>query len=205
MTSPLTDRDLLSGLAETTEAEYLWDMAEGAAADLKEALGVAGARIGGGVVRVVRNDPLGGFWNRSIGLGQREPITGAMLDEVLGFAAAHGAPLLCIQVAPDAQPAHFAGLMESRGVQPSAAWVKFMGPAPTIPEIATDLRVERLDPADAQAFAEVVVTSFGMPDGLMVDWIADQARRQDWAAFGAWDGDTIVAGALLYINGDVGH
>lgn len=194
--------------AELTEAEYLWDMAEGVPDDLAERLGTAGLRVGGGVVRVVRNDPAGGFWNRSIGLGMTEPITGDVVDEAIEFSRANGAPVMVFQVAPGAQPQGWEEVFAERGIAMSAQWVKFMGPPPRIPDVDTDLRIAPLDKDDAaqvREFSEVMIASFGMPPGLMTEWGQAQARRPDWAAFAAWDGDRIVSASLLYVHGDTGH
>jgi ribosomal protein S18 acetylase RimI-like enzyme len=191
--------------AELSEAEYLWDMAERLPAGLAERLGTAGARIGGGVVRVVRHDPTGGFWNRSIGLGITEPLGAEVADAVIGFARDGGAPVMTLQVPPAVEAAGAAEILTARGLQRGPAWVKFMGPLPDIPAATTDLRVGPVGAADVDAAAAVIVAGFGMSPGLMTEWCADQLRRPDWGAFAAWDGDRVVAAALLFIHGDTAH
>ena len=203
----MTDVPEATRRAELTEAAYLWEMAEGAAPGLQQELGMTGLRVGGGVVRVVANDPTGGFWNRSIGLGVTEPITGAALDEAIAFCVEHGAPLMVFQIAPGAQPVGFEEVLAERGIQASASWVKFMGPPPEIPRVETDLRIGPLDKSDEaqlQHAGEVMVASFGMPPG-MTSWCVDQLRRPDWGAFAAWDGDRIVSASLLYVRDGTGH
>lgn len=192
--------------AELVEAAYLWDMADQVPGDLAERLGLAGLRVGGGVVRVAANDPTGGFWNRCIGLGQTEPVTAQVLDEAIAFARDHDAPVMVFQV-PD-QVEGWDELATERGLMGSATWVKFMGPTPAIAEAPTDLRIERIDPHDAdqtREFARVQVDAFEMPRGLMEEWCADLAGRPDWPAFAAYDGDRMVAIAQLYVHGDTGH
>lgn len=191
--------------AELSEAEYLWDMAEGAPPDLARCLGLAGSRVAGGVVRVVANDPAGGFWNRCIGLGMTEPITDPVVEEVTAFSAAHGAPLMCMQVAPGAQPEGWQEVLAKNGLIGSARWVKFMGPLPDIPEVDTDLDVRPVTTQEAPAVAETIIAGFGMPPGLMTEWCVDQLTRPDWGAYAAWDGDRAVAGGMLFVNGDTAH
>jgi hypothetical protein len=51
-------------------------------------------------------------------------------------------------------------------------------------------------------FAAVICTAFNMPR-FMHDWIEALARRRGWTAFGAFDGDSMVAGGMRW-QGDVG-
>lgn len=204
MTTALEAADLMRR-AELSEAEYLWDMAERVDADLAVRLGLAGARIGGGVVRVAAHDPTGGFWNRCIALGVTEPITDGIVEDVVAFSSDHGAPAMCLQVAPAARPEGWRELLAGHGLVPGSTWVKFMGPLPDIAPVGTDLRVGPLDPADAEQAAAVVVAGFGMPPGLMTEWCLDQLTRPGWAAFAAWDHDRVVAAAMLFVHEDVAH
>ena len=191
--------------AEGSEAEYLWDMAERAPEDLGRRLGLAGLRVGGGVVRVAAHDPTGGFWNRCIGLGTTEPITDQVVEAVVAFSREHGAPAMLAQVAPGARPGDWREVLERQGLVRRSTWVKFMGPLPEIPAADTDLAVRPVSAAEAPAVADVIVAGFGMPPGLMTEWSLDQLTRPDWGAFAAWDGDRPVAGALLFAHGDTAH
>lgn len=191
--------------AERSEAEYLWDMADRAPEDLAARLGLAGIRVGGGVVRVAAHDPTGGFWNRCIGLGATEPITDDVVEAVTGFAREHAAPVLVVQVAPGARPEGWREVLQRHGLAGGATWVKFMGPLPDIPPVDTDLVVRPVTADDAPAVAEVIVAGFEMPAGLMTEWTLDQLTRPHWAAFAAWDGDLPVAGAMLFVHGDTAH
>ncbi|HEU4568313.1 MAG TPA: GNAT family N-acetyltransferase [Marmoricola sp.] len=190
--------------AELSEAAYLWDMAEGCEPGLAARLGLAGTRVGGAVVRVAANDPMGGFWNRCLGLGMTEPVTDEVLEEVIAFSAGHGAPTMTLQVAPEAEGAR-PELLQAHGLERGSTWVKFMGPLPDLPPVATDLRVDAVGPADVEEAATVVITGFEAPQGLMTEWCADQMRRPHWGAFAAWEGDRIVAAGMLFVHGDTAH
>ena len=95
---------------ELGEAEFVFRRLSDATDESKKRLGISTARIGGGVVTVMANDPTGGFFNVCVGLGQTEPLTEAILDEVIEFARGAGAPLVCFQVAPGADPARWPAL-----------------------------------------------------------------------------------------------
>ena len=69
--------------AELVEAAWLREMVEHVAPSDHDQLGIVTADLHGGVVLSVRNDPAGGFCNRALGLGLTEPITRAVLDDMI--------------------------------------------------------------------------------------------------------------------------
>jgi hypothetical protein len=194
----MVDRALLAA-AELGEAAYLFSMQTHANEAARSGLGLAAARIGGGIVSVVADDPTGGFWNRAIGLGVTEPMTEPVLDDVIGFATASRAPLMCVQVAPEADPPTWPDLFRSRGLTPSASWVKFAGRPVTSYDARTDLRVAELDQSHGPGFADVMCRGFGMPttNGLP-DWFATLPGADGWTTYGAFDDEQLVAVAALY-------
>lgn len=200
----MVDRSLMSA-AELGEAAYMYSMQTQATTETRSELGLAATRIGGGMVGVVANDPTGGFWNRAIGLGVTEPITEEVLDEVLAFAGDHGAPLMCLQVAPEADPSGWQELFAARGIVPSASWVKFAGPPSTAHAARTDLRIEALDESHGSGFADVMCQGFGMPtsNGLP-GWFASLPGAAGWTTYGAFEGDQLVAVAALYCENGIG-
>jgi len=192
-------------VSELGEAAYMHEFFSRADDASHEALGMAHARVGGGVVTVMAHDPTGGFWNRTIGLGVDEPLTDAVLEEVLDFVRSHGGPLTILQVAPGADPAGWEDLLVRAGARPSATWVKFAGRDVEPPEVRTDLRVEVLTAAHGADFARVMCLGFGMPmDSPLPGWFA---TMPGWGgahtAYGAFDGDDLVAAASLVVDGDV--
>ncbi|MEP7022204.1 MAG: hypothetical protein ABI808_16290, partial [Pseudonocardiales bacterium] len=56
--------------SELGEAEFVLKRVELASPLVKERLGISTARIAGGVVSVMANDPTGAFFNVTVGLGQ---------------------------------------------------------------------------------------------------------------------------------------
>lgn len=78
------DDDLhLSRLAEQLEAAYMADVFDAASPAVRDELGMSVHRIAGGVVTAMANDPTGGFWSRALGLGWSEPLTDAVLAQVV--------------------------------------------------------------------------------------------------------------------------
>lgn len=193
-------------VAELGEAEYMYRFFEAADDASREALGLAQSRIGGGVVTVMAHDPTGGFWNRTIGLGITEPLTAAVLDEVLGFVRGHGGQVAVLQVAPGADPHDWPDLLAAAGATPGSTWVKFAGRTDLdLPEVSTDLRVDVLQPEQGAEYARVMCLGFDMPlDSPLPGWFARLPGHRDTGltTYGAWDGDELVAAATLLTHGD---
>jgi len=200
MMSDVSDPEAMRA-TELGEAEFVHHRVDSASAATKERLGIRTARIGGGIVSVMANDPAGGFFNVCVGLGQTEPVTEAVVDEVIAFASEAGAPLVCFQVAPGADPADWPDLFAAKGLVGSRSWVKFATLDPAVPAYETDLRIDTIGPRDAEAFGRVFVNGFGMPPGAgLEEWCAEYPNFGDaWTIYGAWDGDELVAAANLFV------
>src|SRR5690348_16836786 len=63
---------------ELGEAEFVLQRVALASATAARRLGISTARVAGGIVSVMANDPTGGFFNVTVGLGQTEPISQAV-------------------------------------------------------------------------------------------------------------------------------
>jgi len=192
-------------LAEQAEAEFMYRLNHDASARARDALGLDAVRIGGGVVTLMADDPLDGYWNKAIGLGLTEPLTSATVEEVLRLATEHAVPALAFQVAPHARPADWRRLLEDRGLNPGARFVKYFGPIPDPGPDHTDLRIARLGPEHAGEYGRVIRTGFEMPPvPAMEAWFAEAPTYgDDWVFYGAWAGDDLAAVANLFVHGDV--
>ncbi|SNY47717.1 GNAT family N-acetyltransferase [Paractinoplanes atraurantiacus] len=183
--------------AELTEAELMHDYETRMPAPARERLGVAAARIGGGVALAMPNDPVS-YWSKALGFGVTEPFTLAVLDEVLDFYRTHGVRQAVIQLVPSVLPDGFAG----RGLERTSTWVKLGGDPAQVAAAPSDLRIAAVTPETAGAWADAVLDTFGMPTGDLTAMLASTAGRAHWRPFAAWDGDEVVAGANVYLNGD---
>ena len=192
-------------LTEQAEAEFMYRFNHDASAASKRALGMDAVRIAGGVLTLMARDPTGGYWNKAIGLGLSEPLTGDVVDEVCRLVTGHGVAAMAFQVAPHAHPPGWERLVEQRGLTPGSSLVKFFGPAAEPAPVRTDLRVARLGHEHASGFARVLRTGFDMPPLPALEaWFAEPPSYADgWATFGAWAGDDLAAVANLFVHGDV--
>jgi GNAT superfamily N-acetyltransferase len=192
-------------IAEPAEAEFMHAMARLAPPEVQHELGMAQARLGGGVALVMSKDPTGGYWNKALGFGVSEPVTGDLVSEVLDFYRSHGGQGAVIQVAPSVLPGDWDDICAREGIVTGSAWVKLLRDAGPAAPATTDLRVAEVGPSEARAWAEVMCRGFGMPLGPLVDMVAGVVGPDSpFVPYAAWDGDRLVAAANLMLAGDVG-
>jgi len=143
------------------------------------------------------------YFNRIFGLGVGQPATEAMLDEALAMLQGAGCTNYMAQVSPLAQPAQCTEWLYARGFKQGANWAKmYRGdePAPVIP---TALRLEMVGKDQAQAFASVVLKAFDMPSALR-PLSKGFVGQPGWRHYLAFDGETPVSAAAMFVNGEVG-
>ena len=95
-------------VAETTEAEFMLALHDGAPAAAREALRMHSERVGGRVALVMPGDPTGGYWNKALGFGVTEPVTEELVAYVVDLSRFTGAPAVCLQLAPSVLPEDWA-------------------------------------------------------------------------------------------------
>lgn len=188
--------------AELPEAEVMYALESGAPATVKEELGIGTHRLAGGVVLAMRNDPAGGYWNKALGFGVSEPFTHDVARTVIDTWREHGSAVGTLQVAPASLPPDWSEVASRLGLAPGSAWVKLLRDTSTVPAASTDLRVGPVTPDSAKEWADVFCTGFGMPVGPLSAMLAAVVGRAGFHPLAAWDGERIVAGAMLFVTGD---
>ena len=199
-----TELSALTALAETAEAEFMDAYESGAPAAVREALGIATARIGGGVVLAMRRDPIG-FWTRAIGFGITEPMTADLLDEILAFYRDNGVTSALVEMAPSLLPPDWDEIRSARGIEPGAAWVKLGAAVEGLqPKASTRLRVAPLEQGEAAQWASAILRGYGAPHEDIGRMLEAGIAHADFRPYAAWDGAELVAGPSLYVHGAVG-
>ena len=194
--------ELSPAAAEGIEAEFLFQLEAGAPEPTATQLGIATTRIGGGVALSMRND-VTDFWSKALGFGFTEPVTADLINEVIGFYRANHDPLAVIQVASSALPANWEEIVAAHGLRAGGQIHKHAGRIDTLQFGSSDLRVDEIAPEQGQEWAEVMLSSFGMPLDGLADMVAATATGSATRGFAAWDGDRIVATGNLLIQGEV--
>lgn len=194
--------------AELSEAEALYEFESNAPEHVRESLGVAGLRLGGGVALSVRNDPTG-FWSKALGFGFDEPVTVALIEKVREFYLAQRTSPATLALAPEVIPADWEDICLAMGIVGGATLVKMVcdiddivGRLSTSVELTGDLRVAPLQTVDAAAWGGVMMDIFGMPRENLAEMAASSVGLPGWHAFGAWDGDSVVGTGTVKINGE---
>jgi len=193
--------DALTERAERAEAEMFHQLISMAPAEVKTRFGIATTRIGGGVVTSVR-DVVTGYWSDAMGFGIDEPVTAALVDEIVDFFTTEANPDALIHIAPALLPDDWPAICERHGIRPSGARYQHICPVEDLRIIAsTDLRV---GPAtDGLEWTRFTMREFGMPEDDFASLLGPCYGSANVKLFAAWDGDHMVAGASVFIWQDV--
>lgn len=108
------------------------------------------------------------------------PAGAATEDDLDRIASFFGEGIAwAVALAPQAEPPELPAWLERRGYASGYGWTKFTRPAGNAPAAATELRVERVD--DADAFAQAFVRGYWAPE-FFRDWVARLPGRPGWHA-----------------------
>ncbi|MFJ6723766.1 N-acetyltransferase [Streptomyces sp. NPDC091281] len=195
------------GLAEQTEIRAYTDFAAGSPTHLREALGIATLRVGPALALVIRADP-SRFFNRVGGFRPDEPITPDTVARVCDFYREQGVPQGSFMIAPSMLPPDWAATAEKLnltegnrlvklGLDIEAAAPAADGTRPLDP----GLRVGPVGPDEAEEWATVMMTTFGLTGPGLIDMAAACVGRPDWRQFAVRDGARIIAVGSVFVNG----
>lgn len=195
--------DLTPALAEGIEAEFLFQLEAGAPEMIAAQLGIATARMGGGVVLSMRND-VTNYWSKALGFGFTEPVTAALIEDVIGFYRANDDLLAVLQVAPSVLPADWDEIVAAHGLRADQRILKHGSRIDALQFGSSELRVDEVTPEQADEWATVMLNTFGMPLEGLAEMTAAALTNPAVRSFAAWDGDRIVATGNLLVQGEVG-
>jgi hypothetical protein len=125
-----------------------------------------------------------------------------MLDEAIAVFKQTGCQNYLAQVSPLAQPAQVPEWLAARGFKPSSNWSKMIRNNEPAPAIPTDLRLEEIEPGQAEAYADVVLASFEIP-GVLRPLMKGIVGKPGWHHFMAFDGEKPAAAAAMFVHGEV--
>lgn len=199
----MTTAELSAARAEHIDAEYLFRSEAGTPEPAATDLGIATTRIGGGVAVSMRNDT-SNFWSKAVGLGFAEPLTADLVEEVIAFYRANRNSRAAFQIAPEAQPADWAEIAAAHGLRAAHRTHRHAARIDTLQLGRTELRIDEVAPEQAEEFSFLVLDTFGMQREGLASMLAATVTNPDFRVFAAWDGDQMVAGAQLLVQGSVG-
>lgn len=187
--------------AELAEAEFMFAFESSGPAESRAQLGVNAARVHGAVVLAMAKDPSGGYWNKALGFGISEPVTDAVIGDVLDCYRASGSPTAVLQIAPAALPAEWDHICARHGLVAGNKWVKLLRPPDPAVPATTAFRIEPLPASAAREWADVMLQGFGMPRGALTAMFAGAVTADPaFHPFAVWDGDRMVGAGNLHIK-----
>ncbi|GAA1516828.1 GNAT family N-acetyltransferase [Kribbella lupini] len=188
--------------AEAVEANLMLAVPQ-AGQRVLERMGLAVRRIGGGIALSASKDP-SGFWSKAQGFGFSEPLTGDVLAEVIDFYRSEGTPSANFHLLDRVLPADWPELAAKYELTPGSTLVKLQRDDRPVAPAPTTLRVGPISADDWTAWAAVQIEAFEFADGdgRMAEMLASIGRIKNVTAYGAWDGDLLVATGALYVDGD---
>jgi ribosomal protein S18 acetylase RimI-like enzyme len=187
-----------SDLAERTEAAAMRRIVEDQAVPVREQLAMSTHDAGDGVHTVVVQDPMWGYWNKALGFCQ--PVGEDLVGEVRRRAELLGVPALALLLQPRVVPGDWPEVVARQGLTQGTTFVKCFGPAEPRP-VETDLTIRCLTPDQGSDFVRIMADGFGfeVSEGATAMFSGAQFFEGDWATFGAWDGDTLLAVARMVV------
>ncbi len=143
------------------------------------------------------------FFNRILGLGIGEPATETMLEDAIGMLQNSGCRNYMAPVNPLAQLDQLPFWLAMRGFVYAGRWAKFYRNDEPAQTPVCDLRVEVIGKEYADAFADIVLTTFEMPEGIR-RLINGHVGKPEWLHYLAFDGNEPVSAAAMFMSGNVG-
>ncbi|GAA3614660.1 hypothetical protein GCM10022223_33660 [Kineosporia mesophila] len=196
----MSPQSLTPAVLEGIEAEFMYRYQAECPQATQEQLGIRTARISGGVALSMRHDPTH-YWSKALGFGVEEPVTGALIEELVAFYRANQTVRAGIQIAPDVLPPDWDGIAEAHGLKAGSGIHKLAGRIEDLTLGKSDLRVEEVGAEHAREWATTLLNGFGMPLEGLRSMTAAIVTNPAFRSFGAWDGDRLVAVGNLLIRG----
>jgi hypothetical protein len=143
------------------------------------------------------------MYNRILGLGVGIPATESLLDEAIAVFQHAGCRNYRTEAGPFSLPVDYIKWLGARGFkQGTRNWAKMYrgnGPAPTI---STDLHVEAIGKERADAFANVLLPTFGITPAYR-PLVKGSIGKPMWYHYLAFAGNKPVSTAAMFISGEV--
>lgn len=139
-------------------------------------------------------------YNRVVGLGMDEPLDDGTIEAIIAAFADSGAKRFFVHLSPAAVDRGLASRLTARGFRHHNNWMKLHRNVQPPPPGRTDLRLKRIGADQADAFANVFVSSFDWPQTL-VSLVAAPVGRKGWHHYIGYDGERAMATAAMFVWG----
>ncbi|MEV0308304.1 GNAT family N-acetyltransferase [Nonomuraea fuscirosea] len=188
--------------AEWSEAEALYQFESNAPAEVRDTLGIECARLAGGVLLSMREDPAR-YWSKALGFGFTGPVTADLIGEVCDFYRARDDSSAVLQLAPSVLPPGWEKICADHGLYRGPSSVKLARDLSlSVPAASAGPPVERVDARSAEEWATMLMRGFDMAEKPLVAMTAAFAALPDVRAYVVRFGGEVVAAAGMYIGGE---
>lgn len=200
------DLEQKAQIVELSEANMMRTLYDSASSEDASQYGISFQELWGATAFFLDALPSHTFFNRVLGLGIREPVTEAMLDELMALYTSHNS-VMCIPASPAAQPTQLTDWLLERGFQPSFNMAKMFRGTDPPPEIKTDLHIERVDDNTAVHAGNIIQVVFhdayNWPKWA-APWFTNWVQHSDVSGYLAYDGDMPVGACVLVASEEWG-
>jgi hypothetical protein len=189
---------------ELAEVQAMADVYRAASPEVAALSGLSVTEVGDAtLIAVNRIDVLA--LNRLMGLALRRSPSDRELAEALRTIEGAGSPRCFVPVAPTGEAEGLPARLERLGLRHYNNWMRLRRDLddrtsfPASPSGGLDLR--QIGAADAQAFGRLVATAFDYPPAI-APLVRQTIGRPRWHHYLAFEGDTPIAAAAMFIAGD---
>jgi GNAT superfamily N-acetyltransferase len=191
----------ISRLQLELQEAFCWsEHYKGLSSETLTSLGIRLTNTGTAVAGIVAELDILAF-NRVIGLGLEEPVTGELIDEIISLYGDAGVKRFFIQISPDALPHGLPDMLTERGFRYHNNWMKLYRAVEPFPDVRTEFRIEVVDGSRSALFSDMLATCFEWPD-VVKPFLAAPIGRPGWTHYILYYGDTPAACAALFIRGE---
>ena len=139
-------------------------------------------------------------YNRTLGIGLNKSANPYLLDLIISKYKRAGVPRFFVQVCPAAKPEDIHFLLTDKGFLYYNNWVKlYRDRNKKIPEVKTNLSIERVKKEHARLFGKIITEAFDWPVHLQ-EVFANSVGEPGYYHYFANLNDIPVAAAALYIH-----
>jgi len=188
---------------EQAEIQALADLYHAAGPSVVADCGLSVREVGDAVlIAATRFDVLA--LNRLVGLGLRSSPSDAALADAMSAIEQTGSPRCFVQVAPTGASDGLGVRLERLGLRQYNNWMRLWRSLDDLPRPSdsseTLLDVRRIGSAHADVFGSLVATAFDYPPAL-APITSQTIGRPHWHHYLAFEGDTPIASAAMYVAG----
>jgi len=187
--------------SEAVEREVISSLYSNCPAATKKALGLRVIQIDDALLLTATHDPAI-MLNRAHGLCTNKEIKPSTIQKIAATYTALGIKHYFLHLYIDDQPQASRQQLINAGLIATRGWMRFIRDNAAPDEIATDLRVEKINSEHAGEFARIACEAFDMSEAA-APLIAALANDPCWHLYASFDGQTMVGTGATFVHDEI--